>query len=49
MKHFAMVTSPQTLAEGSAATFYAQLTAFEGAVFDNLADTRHWLLKVCGK
>ncbi len=47
MRHFAMVTTPQTLAEGSAANFYAQLTAFEGAVFDNLADARHWLQKAC--
>lgn len=49
MRHFAMITTPQTLAEGSAANFYAQLTAFEAAVFDNLADARHWLLKACAQ
>jgi len=43
LRHFAMVTTPATLAEGSAANFYAQLTAFQSAVFDNLADARHWL------
>ncbi len=43
LRHFAMVTTPATLAEGSAANFYAQLTAFEGAVFDNLVDARAWL------
>ena len=47
MKHFAMITTPQTLAEGSAANFYAQLTAFEAAVFDNQADARHWLTLAC--
>ena len=45
LRHIAMITSPATLAEGSAANFYAQLTAFEGAVFDNLADARAWLSK----
>lgn len=45
LRHFAMITSPATLAEGSAANFYAQLTAFEGGVFDNLAEGRSWLLK----
>lgn len=45
LRHFAMITSPATLAEGSAANFYAQLTAFEGAVFDNLAEGRAWLAK----
>ena len=44
LRHFAMITSPATLAEGSAANFYAQLKSFEGAVFDNLADGRHWLV-----
>lgn len=43
LRYFAMVTTPATLAEGSAANFYAQLTAFQSAVFDNLADARHWL------
>ena len=45
LRHFAMITSPATLAEGSAANFYAQLKSFEGAVFDNLAEARVWLAK----
>ena len=47
LRHFAMITTPETLAEGSAANFYAQLTAFQGAVFDNLADGRDWLSQRC--
>ncbi len=43
LRHFAMTTSPATLAEGSAANFYAQLTAFQGAVFDNTAEAEAWL------
>ena len=43
LRHFAMITSPATLAEGSAANFYAQLTAFQGQVFDNMGDARKWL------
>lgn len=45
LRHFAMITSPATLAEGSAANFYAQLTAFQGAVFDNMAEAEAWLRK----
>ena len=44
LKYFALISTPESLADGSAANFYAQLKSFEGAVFDNLADGRHWLV-----
>lgn len=43
LRHFAMISTPETLADGSAATFYGQLTAFEGHVFNNMADAKNWL------
>ena len=48
LRHFAMISTPETLADGSAANFYAQLKSFEGHVFDNMADARHWLHGKCG-
>lgn len=48
LRHFAMISTPETLADGSAATFYGQLTAFEGQVFNNLTDARNWLREHCG-
>jgi len=47
LRHFAMISTPETLADGSAANFYAQLTAFRGEVFDNLVDARRWLRAHC--
>ena len=49
LRHFAMVSTPATLADGSAANFYGQLTAFEGHVFDNMTEARGWLRQHCGK
>ena len=49
LRNFALISTPETLADGSAANFYAHLTAFEGHVFDNMADARHWLRGKCGK
>ena len=43
LKHFAMVSTPESLADGSAANFYAQLTSFQAEVFDNLSSARAWL------
>ena len=45
LRHFAMISTPETLADGSAANFYGQLIAFTGQVFDNMADARAWLLR----
>jgi len=47
LRHFAMITAPETLADGSAANFYAQLKAFRAEVFDNMADARVWLRAHC--
>lgn len=47
LRHFAMISTPETLADGSAANFYAQLTAFRGEVFDNLVDAKRWLRAHC--
>lgn len=46
LQHFAMITTPESLAEGSAAAFYAQLTAFQARVFDSLEDAQYWLRSV---
>lgn len=43
LKYFAMVSTPESLADGSAANFYAQLTSFHAEVFDNLSTAREWL------
>lgn len=45
LRHFALISTPETLADGSAASFYALLTAFQGHVFDNLAQAKEWLWK----
>jgi hypothetical protein len=47
LRFFAMITTPETLAEESASQFYAQLTAFQAKVFDNLEDAQQWLRSVC--
>lgn len=47
LRYFAMITTPETLADSSNATFYAQLTAFEAQLFDNLVDARAWLRQRC--
>ena len=49
LRHFAMISTPETLADGSAANFYGQLTAFQGQVFDNMAEARAWLRQHSGK
>ncbi|WP_210463885.1 STAS/SEC14 domain-containing protein [Rufibacter roseolus] len=43
LRHFAMVTTPQTFAESSASAFYSNLKAFEARVFDNISAARQWL------
>ena len=49
LRYFAMISTPETLADGSAASFYGQLTAFQGNVFDNMAEARAWLRQYNGK
>ena len=43
LKYFALVSTPETLADGSAANFYAQLTAFNAEVFNNKEEAQQWL------
>ncbi|AKQ45809.1 hypothetical protein TH63_09395 [Rufibacter radiotolerans] len=43
LRHFAMVTAPQSFAEGSASAFYSSLKDFEARVFDNIQEARQWL------
>ncbi|GAB3244514.1 hypothetical protein GCM10027346_42180 [Hymenobacter seoulensis] len=49
LTHFALISTPETLADGSAAAFYAQLTAFQAEVFDNLDDAQAWLRPFCNQ
>ncbi|OON67062.1 STAS/SEC14 domain-containing protein [Hymenobacter sp. CRA2] len=46
LRYFAMITSPETLAEGSAAAFYDQLTAFKAQVFTSRQAAEAWLRSV---
>jgi hypothetical protein len=43
LKYFALVSTPETLADGSAANFYAQLTAFNADVFNSREVAQQWL------
>lgn len=43
LKYFALIVTPETFGESSAAKFYAQLKAFTAKVFDNRADAEEWL------
>lgn len=43
LQHFALISTPDSLADGSAANFYAQLTSFEGQVFNTPEAARVWL------
>jgi hypothetical protein len=43
LQYFAMITTPDSFAEESASSFYAQLTAFQAKVFDNLEEAQSWL------
>ncbi len=43
LRYFAMITTPDSLAEGSASTFYAQLEAFEAKVFSDEQTAMAWL------
>lgn len=43
IKHFAMVTTPESLAGSSASAFYSSLKAFDVKVFDNKPEAEAWL------
>ncbi|PVY37937.1 STAS/SEC14 domain-containing protein [Pontibacter virosus] len=43
LKHFAMITTPETFAESTASTFYINLKAFSVKVFDDKNSAEEWL------
>ena len=43
LRHIAMITVPESLADESALAFNAQLTAFEMKMFDNETEAQKWL------
>ncbi|WP_242919943.1 STAS/SEC14 domain-containing protein [Pontibacter liquoris] len=43
LKHFAMITNPDSLGASSAENFYSNITAFQTEMFDNIEDARLWL------
>ncbi|HEX8426814.1 STAS/SEC14 domain-containing protein [Hymenobacter sp.] len=49
LKHFALISTPDSLADGSAANFYAQLTAFQAGVFNTPAAAQAWLRQHCSR
>ncbi|SEU06178.1 STAS/SEC14 domain-containing protein [Hymenobacter actinosclerus] len=48
LRYFAMVTTPDSLADGSAQSFYAQIKSFEVRMFDDEVEAKHWLQKCSG-
>lgn len=43
IKHFAMITSPDSMAESSAVNFSNLVAAFEVRVFNHITDAKDWL------
>jgi len=43
LKHFAMITTPETFAESTASTFYSKLKSFQAKVFDDKPKAEAWL------
>ena len=43
LRYFAMISTPESMADSSAATFYAQLKSFEARVFPNEVEAIAWL------
>lgn len=46
LRYFAMIATPDSMADASAANFYAQLTAFQARVFSNEVEAAAWLRTV---
>jgi hypothetical protein len=44
IRHFALITTPESFAESTASSFYSNIRAFEVRVFDNENAARDWLL-----
>lgn len=43
IKYFALITTPESFAEGSAAKFYANIKAFQVKVFEDINKAKAWL------
>ncbi|MDQ3290047.1 MAG: STAS/SEC14 domain-containing protein [Bacteroidota bacterium] len=43
LKHFAMITTPETFGESTASAFYAKLKSFQAKVFDDKTKAEEWL------
>lgn len=43
LQYFAMITTPESMADASAATFYQQLRAFKAEVFSDPEAAKNWL------
>ena len=43
LRHFAMITTPETFAASSASEFYAHLKSFQAQVFDDKIQAEIWL------
>lgn len=43
LRYFALISTPDSMADASATNFYAQLKSFEGRVFNNEAEAMAWL------
>jgi hypothetical protein len=48
IRYFAMISTPDSMADASAAKFYAQLKGFEVRIFGTGEDGKAWLRSVCG-
>ena len=43
LRHFAMITTPESMADESALAFNARITAFEVRMFADIAEAQRWL------
>nr|WP_240337021.1 hypothetical protein [Rufibacter sp. SYSU D00308] len=43
IKHFALITTPESFAESTASNFFSTITAFRVKVFGNMDAARQWL------
>lgn len=48
LRYFALISTPDSLADSSAASFYAQLTSFKGRVFGTDTEAIAWLRQYAG-
>ena len=49
LKYFALITTPETFAESTAAAFYSKLKSFRAQVFDDKSKAENWLRQYSGQ